>query len=100
MRIANMYSHLNVLEFMLVRKPDLWQEILAAIQNVDASSAFEKVSPEKTMRGKILLSPAKLNKLFKAELSAMGWQEVRHDYYVNEDLSTAREVAHIQDKEK
>ena len=30
----------------------------------------------------------------------MGWHEVRHDYYVNEDLSTAREIVHIQDKDE
>ena len=83
MKIANIYSHLNGLEFMLVRKPDLWQEIQDAVKNVDASLAFEKVSREKTMIGKILLSPSKLNKLFKAELSSKGWHEVRHDYYVN-----------------
>ena len=75
MNIANMYSHLNGLEFMLVRKPELWREIQEAVRNVDASSAFEKVSREKTMTGRILLSPMKLNKMFKAEFSAMGWQE-------------------------
>ena len=100
MKIAQVYSHLNGLEFMLVRKPELWQEIQQAVKNVDASLAFEKVIREKTMLGKILLSPSKLNSLFKTELSSMGWQEVRHDYFVNEDLSTAREIAHIQDKDE
>lgn len=84
MKIAQVYSHLNGLEFMLVRKPELWQEIQDAIEVVDASSAFEKVSREKTMKGKILLSPSKLNSLFKAELSAKGWQEVRHDYSIQD----------------
>ena len=100
MKIANIYSHLNGLEFMLVRKPDLWQEIQEAVKNVDASLAFEKVSREKTMIGRVLLSPSKLNKLFKAELSSKGWHEVRHDYYVNEDLSTTREIIHLQDKDE
>ena len=80
-----------------MRKPDLWQEIQDAVKNVDALSAFEKVSREKTMTGRILLSPSKLNTLFKAELSAKGWQEVRHAYFVNEDLNTAREIVHIRD---
>ncbi len=56
MEIAQIYSHLNGLEFMLVRKPDLWQEIQYAIRNVDAGLAFDKVSHEKTMTGKILYS--------------------------------------------
>ena len=100
MKIAQVYSHLNGLEYMLVRKPELWEEIQQAVKNVDASLAFEKVSREKTMMGKILLSPSKLNRLFKTELSSMGWQEVRHDYFVNEDLNIAREIAHIQDKDE
>ena len=54
MRIAQVYSHLNGLEFMLVRKPDLWKEIQDTIINVDASLAFDKVSREKTMNGRIL----------------------------------------------
>ncbi|MBQ7732427.1 MAG: hypothetical protein IJT58_00210 [Synergistaceae bacterium] len=52
MRIAQIYSHLNGLEFMLVRKPDLWREIQQTVSNVDASLAFEKVSREKNYAGK------------------------------------------------
>ena len=98
MKIAQVYSHLNGLEFMLVRKPDLWQEIQQSVNNVDASLAFEKVSREKTMTGKILLSPSKLNQLFKSEFTKFGWYESRIDYFVNEDLDTAREIVHIRDK--
>lgn len=98
MKIAQVYSHLNGLEFMLVRKPDLWQEIQQSVNNVDASLAFEKVSREKTMTGKILLSPSKLNQLFKSEFTKFGWYESRIDYFVNEDLDTAREIVHIKDK--
>lgn len=100
MEIAHVYSHLNGLEFMLVRKPDLWREIQSAIQNVDAELAFDKVSREKTMPGKILYSPSKLNKLFQAQFNSFGWHEVRHDYFVNEDLNTARAIVHIQDKDE
>ncbi len=95
MRISQVYSHLNGLEFMMVRKPDLWQEIQDAVRNVDASLAFDKVSREKTMKGKILFSPSKLNALFKAELTAKGWHESRIDYYVNEDLNTTRDIVYL-----
>ena len=100
MRIANIYSNLNGLEFLFVRKPELWREIQKAIKNVDASSAFEKISREKTMKGKTLYSPAKLNKLFRDEFFSYGWHEVRHDYFVNEDLSTTREIIKFKDKDK
>ena len=100
MRIAQVYSHLNGLEFMLVRKPELWNEIEDAIRNVDASLTFDKVSREKTMTGKILYSPAKLNQLFKTEFTSRGWHESRTDYYVNEDVNTTREIVHIRDREE
>lgn len=100
MRIAQVYSHLNGLEFMLVRKPELWNDIQNAIENVNASLAFDKVSREKTMTGRILYSPAKLNQLFKTEFTLRGWHESRTDYYVNEDLNTTREIVHIRDREE
>ncbi|GAF89086.1 unnamed protein product, partial [marine sediment metagenome] len=35
MKIVEKYSHLNGLEFLLVHKPELWDEILEVIKNVD-----------------------------------------------------------------
>ena len=69
MKIAQVYSHLNGVEFLMVHKPVLWNEIQNAIKNVNADEAFDKVSKEKTMVGRILYSPAKLNALFKKELN-------------------------------
>lgn len=100
MRLAQVYSHLNGLEFLLVRKPELWEEVQSAVHEVDASLAFEKVSQEKTMKGRILFSPSKLNKLFRDILTAKGWHELRTDYFVNEDLNTTREVIHLRDKDQ
>lgn len=99
MRIAQIYSHLNGAEFLLVHKPDLWAEIKTAVANVNAQEAFEKVSKKKTMKGRILYSPSKLNKLFKSEFSQNGWSEARTAYFVNEDLQTTRETVDIRDRE-
>ncbi len=99
MKITQIYSHLNGVEFLMVHKPDLWNEIQNAIRNVDASKAFEKVSKEKTMPGRILYSPSKLNKLFKEEFAKNEWKETRIAYFVNEDLQTTRETVDIRDKE-
>lgn len=99
MKIGQIYSHLNGLEFLIVHKPVLWDEIQTAIYNVDASMAFEKVSREKTMIGKILYSPSRLNQLFKSEFSQNSWSETRIAYYVNEDLQTTRETVDIRDKD-
>lgn len=100
MKIAQTYSHLNGVEFLMVHKPDLWSEIQTAIKNVDAKKAFTKISKEKRMSGKVLYSPTKLNQLFKLEFSKISWCETRTSYYVNEDLQTTMETVHITDKYK
>lgn len=98
MRIGQVYSHLNGLEFLLVHKPGLWEEILRAIENVDAQEAFEKVSKEQRKKGQTLYSPKRLNKLFKKQFSQKDWAESRIDYYVCEDLQTTREIVALRKK--
>jgi len=53
------------------------QEVYEIIQSVSAEKCFTKVSKEKTMKGKILYSPIKLNKLFKQEFIKRGWKSVK-----------------------
>lgn len=100
MKISQVYSHLNGLEFLLVHKPALWREIRESIENVDASDALRKVSREKNRMGEVLFSPTLLNDLFKDELNNRGWEEKRISYFVNEDLQTTRLTVDIRDKER
>lgn len=100
MKISQVYSHLNGLEFLLVHKPALWREIQESIENVDASDALGKVSREKNRMGEVLFSPTLLNDLFKDELNNRGWEEKRISYFVNEDLQTTRLTVDIRDKER
>ena len=97
MKIKQVYSHLNGLEYLMVHKPELWEEIKETIENVDAYVAFNKISKEKTMVGKVLFSPSGLNKLFEEEFSKKDWKENRTPYFVNEDLQTTRETVDIRD---
>ncbi|WP_370690933.1 hypothetical protein [Helicobacter cappadocius] len=99
MKIGQIYSHLNGLEFLEIRKPHLLKEIKIAIENVDANKAFEKVNKEKTKLGRTLYSPSKLNKLFQEEFKKFGWQDKRTSYFVNEDLQTTKETYNIQDRD-
>lgn len=100
MRIGQYYSHLNGYEYMLVHKRQLWDEICSAINNVDASLAFTKVSKEKNRVGELLYSPSNMNHLFKKEFIKSGWEERRINYYVNSDIKTTQEIVNIQDAEK
>lgn len=61
MRIAEHYSHLNGLEFLLVHKPKLWKEITGVIRDLDAGCCRTKVSKEKRTKDKVFYSPIAMN---------------------------------------
>ncbi|MGQ9822826.1 MAG: BglII/BstYI family type II restriction endonuclease [Thermogutta sp.] len=82
MKIANTYSHLNGLEYLLVHKPALWEEIQAVIAAVDANHCRTKVSREKRKKEQLLFSPIKMNEWFRCLLQDRGWCENRVSYWV------------------
>jgi hypothetical protein len=92
MKIAETYSHLNGLEFLLVHKPSLWKEIQAVVEGVDAMKCRTKVSKEKTMKGKLLFSPVDMNAAFKALLRAKDWDESRVSYWVTKSEKLIRKT--------
>lgn len=92
MKISEKYSHLNGLEFLLVHKPKLWNEIQSVIKAVDARNCKTKVSKEKTMKGKLLYSPIQMNTCFKKLLQAKGWKESRVSYWVTKSEKLIRKT--------
>lgn len=92
MKIAETYSHLNGLEFLLVHKPHLWQELQEVIDQIDTRECKTKISKEKTMKGKELYSPIEMNKQFKKLLSARNWRESRVNYWVTKDARLIRKT--------
>ncbi|MCY4437673.1 MAG: BglII/BstYI family type II restriction endonuclease [Chloroflexi bacterium] len=100
MRIVTHYSHLNGLEFLLVHKPHLWNEIIAAIAAVDAEGCRTKVSAEKPMRGKVLYAPIEMNKKMKNQFEMANWKERRTNYWVTEDARLIRKTMHMTPDEQ
>lgn len=92
MKIAETYSHLNGLEFLLVHQPPLWQEIQTVISEVDAGICRTKVSEEKTKKGKLLFSPIDLNNAFKRLLREHQWEESRVSYWVTKNEKLIRKT--------
>jgi len=68
--------------------PKEFEEIKQIIASIDSSRYKTKKSKEKTMKGKMLFSPGKLNKAFKAEFSQKKWKnyKVKCDYDYGEYL--------------
>jgi hypothetical protein len=92
MKIAETYSHLNGLEFLLVRRPTLWEELQSVIAEVDADGCRTKVSKEKTMKGKLLYSPIDMNAAFKRLLRERSWDESRVSYWVTRNEKLIRKT--------
>lgn len=100
MKIAETYSHLNGLEFLLVHKPTLWQEIQSVISAVEATKCRTKVSKEKTMRGKLLFSPIEMNAAFKRLLRKSSWEESRVGYWVTRSEKLIRKTLTMSAEEQ
>ena len=85
MQIKARYSHLNGEEYLIVHRKRLWEEVQAVITGVDASACRTKVSKEKTMPGRLLYSPADMNRAFSEGLGRLGWSERRSTFWVTDD---------------
>ena len=99
MRIANFYSHLNGYEHMMFHHIDLWNEIVLAISNINANQ-YTKKSRAKVTQGRVFYDQKALNRRFEEILYPQGWESVRTPYYVTGDISTAREIANVRDKQE
>lgn len=100
MKIAETYSHLNGLEFLIVHKPTLWKEIQAVIAAVNAKKCKTKVSKEKTMKGALLYSPIDMNAAFKNNLHSKKWGESRVSYWVTRSEKLIRKTLAMPAKEQ
>jgi hypothetical protein len=85
MTISKKYSHLNGEEYLLVHKPELYEEIKRVIQGIDASVHRTKVSKERTKTGQLLYNPKTLNSEFKTQFERLGWEDSRYNYYITLD---------------
>lgn len=95
MQIVHLYSHLNGVEFIQVHKQQLWHEILAVIESVDANACRTKISKEKRMEGQSLYAPKEMNKVFYTAFSQLGWQESRTSYWVTENARLIRKTMQL-----
>jgi hypothetical protein len=100
MNIIETYSHLNGLEFLLVHKSKLWNEIKKVIAALDAEACKTKVSKEKNKKGELLYSPIDMNAGFKELLSEKGWKESRVSYWVTKNEKLIRKTLSLSPEEQ
>jgi len=100
MNIIENYSHLNGLEYLLVHKQSLWDEINDVITQVDVEKYKTKVSKEKTMKGKLLYSPIEMNAAFRRLLREKNWKESRVSYWVTKNEKLIRKTLTLTPEEQ
>ena len=100
MKIEAQYSHLNGLEYLILRRQKLWREVRDVIAEVDALACCTKVSDEKTMKGKELFSPSEMNKAFKQGFREKGWEERRSTFWLTADEKLMRGIYGLNEKEQ
>ena len=100
MNICETYSHLNGLEFLIVHKPELWDELQKVIKSIDAAKCKTKISKEKNMKGKVLYSPIDMNAAFKERLNKKKWKESRVSYWVTKNEKLIRKTLSLSASEQ
>ncbi len=100
MRIAELYSHLNGQEHILVHKPKVWKEIASVIAAVDANACRTKKSREKRKRDEMLFSPVAMNDEFAKRLKRLEWKESVTSYWVTSDAQLIRKTLSMSPKEQ
>lgn len=100
MRIIEHYSHLNGLEYLLVHKKHLWDEIKEVISATDANACRTKISKEKTMKGKALFAPKEMNGRMKDAFQKRDWEESRTSYWVTSNNKLIRKTMQMSAAEQ
>lgn len=100
MKIWAIYSHLNWQERMLVHRPELWNEILNVIDNINLDEYRTKISQERTMQWRILISPTDLNKAFKDKFAELWRWEKRTSYRVTDDYWLIVKTMHMEEHDQ
>ena len=99
MLVKYIYNHLNAKEFLLVNRKEEWEQLISAIEGINAND-FLKVSNDKVRKGEVLYNQMAINDKFKELLSAFAWSEMKRDYYVSGDIPTAKEIVKLKDPQE
>jgi len=92
MKIAGTYSHINAVEYLLVHRPYLWEEIQSVILAVDAVKCKPKISKGGRAGARRLYSPVDTTMAISELLKAKGWRESRATYWVGQSEKLIRKT--------
>src|SRR5262245_56747625 len=100
MKIAQKYSHMNGLEYLLVHHKKEYKELVRVIESIDANKHLTKESKEKTKKGELVYSPSDINKEFKEKLYNLEWDNQWREFYVSTDPSIVKIIEQLSFREQ
>jgi hypothetical protein len=95
MKIAEVYSHLNGEEYLLVHKPALYTELRQILTGLHANRHRTKVSKEARMLGKMLFAPTAINAAYKRLFRRSHWHSEVYSYYVTTNRAFLDQVVNL-----
>ena len=96
MQVVASYSHLGGKEFLLVRRGQLWDEIVAVVESVDSASCRQK-----SHRGDIRYRARLLNESMSVGFTGHGWdRHSRLKFSVTSDEHVLRSIVELQQREQ
>ncbi|MEQ9693102.1 BglII/BstYI family type II restriction endonuclease [Shimia sp. SDUM112013] len=97
MKIGEVYSHLNGLEWLMVRREGYWQSLQRVISAVDASACKTHTVGGAKGNGRRAYSPPALNRQFKTAMEVEGWSNASaRTFYVCRNSDVNLEVLDME----
>ena len=95
MRIVEIYSHLNGVEFLSIRRPSLWREIKDRIEGLDISDCARTVlgSNDHLLQGQF--SPTSVKDALNNRFEDLDWRKRAARFWVANDAELTRTVARM-----
>lgn len=100
MRVEATYSHMNGEEFLVIRKPELWEETFEVVSSIDAEACKAMSSKQEGIPERTLFSSIELGSRFRRALRGRGWNEHSTTYQEIENEFTAQCVCEAMNTEK
>ncbi len=95
MRILEIYSHLNGVEFLSIRRPSLWQEIKDRIEGLDISDCAHMPLSSNDHSPQGQLSPTSIKDALNSRFEELGWRKRAARFWAADDAELTKTVARM-----
>lgn len=95
MRIVEVHSHLNGVEFLSIRRPSLWREVKDRIEGLDISDCAEIAVSSNDHLLQRQFSPTSVKDALNNRFEDLGWRKRAARFWAANDAQLTRTVARM-----